>query len=218
MIRRLADGLRGFLLIAIDDWCPRVHLGLAGSMIRCNAARDPSSGIRLRLVFGNPPQAWDLAARLKCELLIADEVVDLLDRLGPDLLRGDDPAAAFQRINRSTRPIGDSLFDQNVIAGVGTVFRAESLHRVHLHPRRPGADLSDAALQCPWTTLTHFTRRGSDEGRIITVENEIDRGAIAEADGRFVYKHCCTCGSPVRIRSLCGPTAYACERCQPVVA
>ena len=62
-------------------------------------------------------------------------------RLGPDPLRADaDPERAWRRISASHRPIGDLLMDQEVIAGVGNVYRAEVLFRHRLHPLRPGPD------------------------------------------------------------------------------
>ena len=39
---------------------------------------------------------------------------------------------------RSHRPIGDLLMDQEVLAGVGNVYRAEVLFRHRMHPLRPG--------------------------------------------------------------------------------
>lgn len=214
------------LLADFGDVHLHVHLGLAGAMFQSDPAGEPGRGVRLRLCAEPGPDAagdavaWDLVAPLRCELFGDDERVLLLARLGPDPLRGDDPTPAFDRMRSSRRAVGELLLDQAVIAGVGNVFRAEALHRCHIHPDRPGVFLSDDELDCLWTTITAQMHRAVEEGRIITVEttSDVDRTALDQTDGRYVYKQerCRTCGGRVRTWSLGARTAYACEHCQPV--
>ena len=50
--------------------------------------------------------------------------------LGPDPLRSKtDPTPARERIGRSRVAIGALLMDQQVLAGIGNVYRAEILYR-----------------------------------------------------------------------------------------
>lgn len=197
-----------------------VHLGLAGAMFRSDPGGRARPGVRLRLDFdGGPPEAWDLVAPSRCELLPAAERRALLARLGPDPLRGDDPAPAFARISGSGRAIGELLLDQRVIAGVGNVLRAEALHQCGIHPARPGSTTRPEELSCVWATLTRMMERASEEGRIITVESPdgLARDSITESDGRYVYKQarCRACGAITRSWQLGTRVAYACEVCQP---
>ena len=208
------------LLADFGDVHVHVHLGLAGTMFESDPTGEPSRGVRLRLAADDrPPIAWDLVAPLRCELFGDAERKELLARLGPDPLRGDAPTPAFERIRRSRRAIGDLLLDQEVVAGVGNVFRAEALHRCRVHPDRPGSSLGDVELDCLWATITAQMQRAVTEGRIITVDTPagVDRSAVDQADGRYVYKQerCRTCGATVRTWALGNRTAYACEHCQP---
>lgn len=214
------DAYGKHLLADVGDVHLHVHLGLAGAMFESDPTGEPSRGVRLRLVAADhPTMAWDLVAPLRCELFGDAERKELLARLGPDPLRGDDATPAFERIGRSRRAIGDLLLDQEVVAGVGNVFRAEALHRCRVHPDRPGSSLRDDELECLWATLTTQMQRAVTEGRIITVDTPagVDRSAIDQADGRYVYKQerCRTCGRTVRTWALGNRTAYACEHCQP---
>ena len=94
-------------------------------------------------------------------------------RLGPDPLRADaDPERAWRRISRSDRPIGDLLMDQEVVAGVGNVFRAEVLFRHRLHPLRPGRTLRRSQFQAVWDDLRVLLAEGVVSNRIDTVRPE----------------------------------------------
>ncbi|HEX5089891.1 MAG TPA: DNA-formamidopyrimidine glycosylase family protein, partial [Nocardioides sp.] len=91
---------------------------------------------------GEPQRASNVYADLRgataCELHTPGQRDALVARLGPDPLRPDaDPERAWRRISRSDRPIGDLLMDQEVVAGIGNVFRAEVLFRHRMHPLRP---------------------------------------------------------------------------------
>lgn len=53
--------------------------------------------------------------------------------LGPDPLREDaDAEALWAVVQASKKPIGLVLMDQTMIAGLGNIFRAEVLFKVHV--------------------------------------------------------------------------------------
>ena len=63
----------------------------------------------------------------------------ILARLGPDPLRADaDPERAWARISRSKMAIGALLMSQDVLSGIGNVYRAEVLFRHRISPFRAG--------------------------------------------------------------------------------
>ena len=207
------------LLLDLGDFHLHVHLGMRGVMFRSDPDGAAKVGVRLRLRAEAPPVVWDLVAPTRCELLDGEGRASLLARLGPDPLNDDDPGPVFERIGGSGRSIGQLLLDQEVVAGVGNVFRAEALHQCRIHPARTGSSLAHGQLECLWDTLTRMMRRATAEGRIITVDaaDGVDRESIPEHDGRHVYKQerCRRCGHDVRAWDLGGRTAYACETCQP---
>ena len=72
----------------------------------------------------------DLRGPTACELITPEQRDTILARLGPDPLRADaDPAPAWARISRSKMPIGALLMSQDVLSGIGNVYRAEVLFR-----------------------------------------------------------------------------------------
>ena len=69
-----------------------------------------------------------------------------LAALGPDVLAEKFDAERFLRRLRAddpTRPIGDALLDQKTVAGIGNVWKAESLWEAGVSPWRAAADVSD---------------------------------------------------------------------------
>lgn len=222
-----------------------VHLGLIGSFSVdpfTGVVPDPVGAVRLRMV--NPGHVADLRGATVCELITPEQAEAILRRLGPDPLRGDaDPAQAWARISRSTRPIGELLMDQSVLAGVGNVYRCEVLFRHRVDPFRPGRELRPATWQALWSDLVRLLKIGVDTGQILTMADQVDEASAGDYDldavpgaptgvsawrpnplaGAFerrfyVYKRtgepCLTCGSRVRSVVAAGRHLYWCGRCQ----
>jgi endonuclease-8 len=198
-----------------------IHLGLIGSF-RESAAR-PGPSVQLRLATRQA--AVDLVGATTRELIDAERRQQILDRLGPDVLASDaDPERAWERLSRRSIAIGAALLDQQILSGVGNVYRAEALFVNGIHPQRPADSLSRAEFDRLWTTLAAMLRQGVDDRRIITVHaSERAAAGAAEAvapeDAFYVYQqqHCRRCGSAIRSWPLGVRRAYACEQCQPLV-
>ncbi len=203
-----------------------VHLGLIGSFdVRSGAAPVPVGQVRLRLDSG---EAYaDLRGAIVCDLVGPERRAQVLGSLGPDPLRPDaDPDRAWQRVRRSTRPIGDLLLDQSVLAGVGNVYRAEVLFRQRIHPQRPGNTVRVGQWRAIWDDLVALMAEGVRLGRIDTVRSEHTPGAMGRAardddHGGEVYVYrrtgqpCLVCQRPVRTEVLAGRNSFWCARCQP---
>ncbi|WP_062204584.1 Fpg/Nei family DNA glycosylase [Streptomyces sp. NBRC 109706] len=203
-----------------------IHLGLYGKVaFGTGPAPAPVGQIRLRLANGDH---WaELRGPNTCALRTDDERAAVAARLGPDPLRADaDPEAAWHRVSRSRSAIATLLMDQQVIAGVGNVYRAEVLFRHGIDPHRPGRDLNRAEWEACWTDLVLLMREGVRLGRIDTVRPE----HTPEAMGRpprvddhggevYVYRRagqsCLVCAGPVATATLAARNLFWCPRCQP---
>jgi len=215
-----------------DDRLVHVHLGLYGRFdISLGPAPDPVGQVRLRLVAseddGREPTYADLRGPTRCVLIGSEQRDAVLGRLGPDPLRaGADPEPAWQRVSTSHRAIGELLMDQEVLAGVGNVYRAEILHRHRIHPLRPGTTLRRRQFQGVWDDLVTLMAEGVRVGRIDTVRPEHSPEAmgrpsvVTERRGEvYVYRRhdepCLVCGTRIRTQVLAGRNVYWCPRCQP---
>jgi endonuclease-8 len=166
----------------------------------------------------------DLRGATVCELITEHEVGTILARLGPDpLRRRSDPSRAFPRISRSRTPIGALLMDQEVLAGVGNVYRAEILFRHRLSPFRLGKDVDAELWARLWADLVKLMKAGVKEGRIVTTERadrERKRGPARLEDAHYVYRRtglpCRICGTEVRTQEMVGRNLHWCPTCQAV--
>jgi endonuclease-8 len=230
-----ADSVGKHLFVEMaEERFVHVHLGLYGRFdVRTRVEEVPPAvgAVRLRLATAAPTSEGtsyaDLRGATRCELVGLTQRDEVVARLGPDPLRPDaDPARAWARISRSSRPIGDLLMDQEVLAGVGNVYRAEVLFRHRIHPLRPGRSLRRGQLQAVWDDLVGLMAEGVRSGRIDTVRPEHTAEAMGRPPRRddhggevYVYRRtgqpCLQCGTAVRTEVLVGRNLFWCPRCQP---
>ncbi|WP_222262678.1 Fpg/Nei family DNA glycosylase [Modestobacter marinus] len=205
-----------------------VHLGLYGKYTTgTGTPPEPRGALRMRWEGPGPDGdgVWtDLRGATVCEVLTEHEVGSVLARLGPDpLRRRADPGRAFTRISHSRTPIGALLMDQEVLAGVGNVYRAEILFRHQVNPFRLGKDVDADCWAAMWADLVKLMRAGVREGRIVTTERphrRRKRGPAELADAHYVYRRtglpCRLCGTEVRTQEMVGRNLYWCPVCQAV--
>lgn len=110
-------------------------------------------------------------------------------------------------------PIAAALMDQSVLAGVGNVYRAESLFAVGLDPDVAGARrVAPETVDALWRTLVEMLRDGERAGKIVTVDRAdeagVPRSKLRGRDRVQVYRRteCRRCGGPVWKRQLTGRT------------
>jgi formamidopyrimidine-DNA glycosylase len=202
-----------------DRWL-HVHLGLYGGWtFGVGPAPLPRGAVRVRLLGD---QAWaELRGPTACEVLTPDDVAAVRARLGADPLRRDaDPAAAGERVRRSRAPLGALLMQQEVVAGVGNVYRAEALFRQRIDPWAPGRSLDAAGWDALWADLVVLLRDGVRRGRIVTTlpADRSRGGVVRREDAHYVYRRadmpCRVCGTPVVAEPMAGRTLYRCPTCQ----
>jgi formamidopyrimidine-DNA glycosylase len=199
-----------------------VHLGLYGHWSGGPLpAPEPRGALRVRITTGD---AWlDLRGPTHCDLVTPAERRAVLARLGPDPLRGSaDPEQAWARITRSKTAIGQLLMNQEVLAGVGNVYRAEILYRAGLSPFRPGRDVTRADWDGIWSDLVTNMKDGVRTGRIVTTDREDRerrRGTASREDSHYVYRRdglpCRRCGTEVRTEVMAARNLFWCPTCQP---
>ena len=160
-------------------------------------------------VFGSP---WLVLRGSRAQgLLYGGRVLELnaraVQRLGPDILAPEpdfDRMLANLRRGDQAREVGDALLDQRLVAGLGTVWRAESLWAEGVSPWRSLGDVPDDDLYAVLRAAAQLMRCSVDGGRT----------------ERHVYRRagmpCPRCQTPIRSRGLGDEnrTAYWCPVCQ----
>ncbi|WP_040159104.1 DNA-formamidopyrimidine glycosylase family protein [Nigerium massiliense] len=200
-------------------WTIHSHLRMDGQwrIERADASRRDNDP-QIRAVLGTA-EYTALGHRLGMLDVVPTENEDVLvGHLGPDVLGPDwDAAVAVAHLKADDAVIGAALIDQRNLAGVGTMWCAESLFAERINPFTPAADLDDAAL----TRLVERARRFIDANRAHAIPSSTGirrHGQTTYAHGRR-GKPCRRCGTPIRMEWAGPPaqerTMYFCPTCQP---
>lgn len=151
------------------------------------------------------------------ELLPTADEASVVGHLGPDLLGAWTPADETEAVSRLTadpeRVLGEALLDQTVVAGIGTIWLAESCFVAGVHPLGPVRAVPDP---------TRFLRRTRQ-----MLQAALTHGApLTTGDRRqpvWAYRRhrqpCLRCRTPLEAGPVGGPgrerATYWCPRCQP---
>lgn len=222
LLRAEAYGKQLFL-----DWSSgevlSIHLGLIGKFRRTQPDRPPSPQARLRLVPDGGDVAWDLTGPMVCELVDPAARTRTARAIGPDPLRRNGSVDEFVRRSRAKRaPIGAVLLDQQVIAGIGNVYRAEVCFLCGIDPRRSAATLTDDELRALWHESVAQLRNGVRLNRIVTrAPAELGRSLLARVpigERLYAYKRggdpCHRCGDFIQSVEIGGRSTWFCPSCQ----
>lgn len=196
-----------------------IHLGLYGKFrVHKKTVPEPRGAVRLR-VLGDGV-AFDLNGPNCCEIISKKEYAAQLNRLGPDPLREDaDPQRAWERIFKSRAAIGTLLLNQEVIAGVGNIYRAEVLHMLGISPERKGKDIDRREFDLLWEQLVELLEVGVKYNKIIISDPKQigkPRSRMSREERLRIYKKptCPDCGKKVWQGELGARKIYACKNCQ----
>ncbi len=206
-----------------------VHLGLYGAWSYLDLkvlGEVPSPVGQVRLRIQTHAAVADLRGPTACELLDPEQVQALLHRLGPDpIAAGSDESKAWNVISTRNSPISVLLMRQDVIAGVGNVYRAEVLFRFGINPMTPGRLIGRDVWLAMWADLVMLMNQGVRSGQIDTVASE----HLPEAMGRspridrhggevYVYRRenmpCLVCSTPIAKAGLASRNVFWCPTCQ----
>ncbi len=184
---------------------------------------EPVGQVRVRLL--TETVSADLRGPTACEVLDPAQVERVVAKLGPDPLIDPGQAAEDRfaaSVLKKPTPIGLLLMDQNVVAGIGNVYRAELLFRARQNPHTPGRLVPEAHVRHLWRDWAKLLRIGVETGQMMTMDDldpEAYRAAMANrADRHWVYKReglpCRVCGTNIALEEMGARKLYWCPYCQ----
>lgn len=186
---------------------------VANERLRPHELHQPS----IRAVFGTD-EYTALGRRLgMLDMLSTSREQEVVGHLGPDILAVSwDPGHVAPAVLGDPRPIGEVLLDQRVVAGIGTLYDAETLFLERIAPWTPADELDADAV-----------RRILDRAhRLLTngTKYDVQSTTGSRRRGEEVYVHarsgrpCRRCGTTVRVAMIGSPpqdrTMFYCPRCQ----
>ena len=146
-------------------------------------------------------------------LIRTAEEEQLLAYLGPDLLGIDwDPDEAVRRIAaQPDASIAEALLDQRNLAGVGNLYKSETLFLRGLWPWTPVSEVKDLA------GVVELAQKlvASNRGRWVqTTTGQLRRGETTYVYGRRALP-CRRCGAAIQKADQDERVTFWCPRCQP---
>jgi DNA-formamidopyrimidine glycosylase len=200
----------------------RIHLGIYGKWrfekLKNQELPEVQGQVRARFYTGK--DMADLRGPTICELIEAPELTKLENRLGPDPLNTDDGTQFkrfHQRIAASKTSIGLLLMNQEVISGIGNVYRAEILYRARINPHVPGNLLTPKQIRELWKDSVALLALGVIHGVMLTRDGFLDEDP-GKPDRHHVYKRngepCRKCKTNIVLEVMAGRKLYFCPKCQ----
>jgi endonuclease-8 len=151
------------------------------------------------------------------ELVARDAEDTVVGHLGPDLLGPDwDEQEALRRLSEDpARPVGEALLDQRCLAGIGNLYKVETLFLSGVSPFRPVADVPDLG------TVVRLARRLMTANRMTPAQ--VTTGVARRGQEHWVHgragRPCRRCGTRISSRMQGRPPreriTYWCPSCQP---
>lgn len=196
------------MLIAFsDDTFVRVHLGMTGSWHRY----DPGER------WQRPREELGIALATRDDVVVCFKVPELerltkterahhvaLVSLGPDVLAEpfdiDEVMRRARHPDRADMGAADLLLDQRVAAGIGNIYKCESLFALRLSPHASTADLDDDTLRALYTKASELMKASVRDGR---VPQSIYRARV-----------CPACNGRVTVEEQGDRLTWWCARCQ----
>jgi endonuclease-8 len=224
LLNARAIGKQMFLLFD-NNLTLRVHLGIYGKWnyhhLNDSGETPPAPVGQVRARFSNSNAVADLRGPTVCEVITPDEVAGVELRLGPDPLnpnpKNRESDRFIERVLKSKSPIGLQLMNQDVIAGIGNVYRAELLFRAGLSPHVQGSAVPRELLQAIWDDSVKLLKVGVQTGVMIT-RDELFKKRPKKADRYFTYKReglpCRICRTNISIELMASRKLYWCSGCQ----
>jgi len=218
--RAFAVGKQMFLEFE-NDLTVRVHLGIYGKWQVQHTSDEPQAQGQVRARFFTASTVVDLRGPSICEVIDEVGVGRILARLGPDPLNPNPRGREFRRFQDrvllSASPIALLLMNQDVISGIGNVYRAELLFRAKIEPHTPGNRLTKEQVVALWKDSVRLMRVGEQTGFMITRERLFAKHPSKD-DRNYVYKRegqaCRICGTSVSIELMASRKLYWCAKCQ----
>eukprot|EP00931_Biecheleriopsis_adriatica_P123238 TRINITY_DN98281_c0_g1_i1.p1 TRINITY_DN98281_c0_g1~~TRINITY_DN98281_c0_g1_i1.p1 ORF type:complete len:339 (-),score=68.41 TRINITY_DN98281_c0_g1_i1:20-1036(-) len=184
-----------------------IHFGMAGAFAVYKGDEPETTGnTRLRLETAD--RGTKLVAHLSAMTVVhgaLSKYSALAGKLGPDPLREDaDPERVVANCASAKKPIGGVLMDQSLMAGVGNIYRTETLYEACIHPDQPANTLTRKEVLQLWNVIVKQMQAGFKTGSI-----------WGKKPQSFCYgRSKSACGGKVKHWTMGGRTVYACSKRQ----
>ncbi len=198
-----------------------IHLKMTGSLLVQPTSSELPKFTRAIIHLDNNTDIVFRDPRKFGVMRLVKDSDDIVGKLGPEPLE-----AGFTReilaklLSKRKAPIKALLCEQEIIAGIGSMYADEALFASGIHPERSGGSLSQDEIKRLFCAIQNVLFSGiGGKGASINTYFRPD-GTKGTAHFEFKVAHCgkkpCTvCGTPIQRIVVRGRGSYFCPKCQP---
>ncbi len=207
----------------------RMHLGMNGRFRRYSRAQGDHVLARmspgrasLALVVVDAVYVWVGAPTVEISHRRSPMRGQAISTLGPDVLADDFDSrqAASRAALHPMRMVAEVLLDQRVAAGIGNIYKCESLFVCRIDPRTRIAQLTAPQLEVLYAAARQLMLANLGPSPRSTRDSLVPGERVSATGRYFVYSRsgqtCARCGATIEAYQLGEPTrwTWSCPGCQ----
>jgi len=156
------------------------------------------------------------------KLMDKSQLKEFQSNLGYDLLNSQfTPKYFYQQLQRTSRPVKQTLLDQSYFAGTGNIYANDALFLAKIHPQKPANKLSFKKAKLLHTHLVDLIRESINNGGSTARDNKYIHpdGSFGQQQYHFrVYQKekepCSVCKTKIKRIKIAGRGTFYCPHCQ----
>ena len=198
------------------------HLKMTGSLLVQQNSEELPKYTRAAFILDNDTKIAFRDPRKFGVLRLVKDKNTIIGKLGPEPF--DDvftPRLLGEILLKRKAPMKALLCEQELIAGIGSMYAYEALFATRIHPMRSGNSLTQKEIKSLHKAIRQILSAAiENKGASVDTYYRPD-GSRGTAHYQFKVAHrfkepCYTCGTPIERIKVRARGSYFCPKCQPV--
>ena len=201
-----------------------VHLKMTGSLLVQQDSAEPPRFARAIFHLDNDTDIIFRDPRKFGVLRLVKDKNTIIGKLGPEPFDKDfTPKLLGEILLKRKAPMKALLCEQELIAGIGSMYADEALFATKIHPMRSGTSLTEKEIRKLHKAIRRILSTAiENKGASVDTYYRPD-GSRGTAHYQFKVAHrfkgpCYTCGTPIERIKVRARGSYFCPKCQPASA
>ncbi len=198
-----------------------IHLKMTGSLLIKQNLAEPPKYTRAIIHLDNDTAVFFRDPRKFGVMRLVKDKDSIISKLGPEPLEADfTPQVLARCLAKRKAPIKALLCEQNLVAGIGSMYADEALFATKVHPLRSGESLSQQEIDNLHSAIREILWMAiENKGASVDTYYRPD-GTKGTAHYEFKVAHrfkepCFVCGTPIERIKVRNRGSYFCPKCQP---
>ena len=198
-----------------------IHLKMTGSLLVNQDSSEPPKYTRAVIHLDKDTSIFFRDPRKFGAMRLVKDKDSIVGKLGPEPLEADFTSQVLaQLLAKRTAPMKALLCEQNLIAGIGSMYADEALFATGVHPLRSGESLSQEEIERLYNAIRKILWSAIGNKGASTNTYFRPDGTRGTAHFEFKVAHrggkpCANCGTPIERIVVRNRGTYFCPKCQP---